>query len=345
MPARDCGMLEGIEELVSAGYVSRRKHPRLDLWILNYTPRTQYEGMWNDTTRQCRGLIVDSTNRVRSRCFRKFFNLEEVRPEVEERLSKETPFRVYEKLDGSLGITYWDGGRPRVATRGSFVSEQAERANMILSSKYDGVRLDPALTYLFEIIYPENRICVDYGGVEDLVLLGAIHTESGEEVDPGPLPFPFADEVDPHSDFDSLKGLNLHNREGFVVRFDDSFRFKVKFEDYVELHSAIFSVSTRSIWNALREGREYPLDRMPDEVYDWAKRIEADLKRDYAAVESRASEIFGEIRHLPRREFADLALEYRCSGVLFRMLDDRPYEETIWKLVEPEYRTPRHEEV
>lgn len=337
-------MLEGLDDLVEGGYISRRRHPRLDLWILNYTPKTQYEGMWNDTTRLCRGLIVDSMNRVRSRCLPKFFNWEESREEVDDRLRRGVPFRVFDKLDGSLGVSYRDGDRLRVATRGSFTSDQAVRANRILDLKYPAVDLDPAVTYLFEIIYPENRICVDYGGMEDLVLLGAVHTESGEEVQPGETPFPAVEEV-PASDFGSMKSLNLENREGFVVRFDDAFRFKIKFEDYVNLHSAIFSLSTRTIWEALREGREVPLDRMPDEVYDWARRVEGGLKREYAAVESRASEIFGEIGHLPRREFAALALEYRCSGVLFRMLDGRPYGDMIWKMIEPEYKRPRHEEI
>jgi hypothetical protein len=73
--------------------------------------------------------------------------------------------------------------------------------------------------------------------------------------------------------------------------------------------------------------------------------VETTLTRDYAAVEARAMEIFKAIRHLGRKEFASAALEYRCSAVLFRMLDGRPYADHIWKMVEPEYRTPRHEEV
>lgn len=345
MPPEERGMLGELESLIENGYISRRKHPLLDLYVLNYTPRTQYEGLWNETTEQCRGLIVDGDGRVVSRCFRKFFNYEQVAEEVSSRLASDVPFRAFEKLDGSLGITYWDGPRPRIATRGSFTSEQAVRANSMLESAYGGVDLDPDLTYLFEIIYPENRICVDYGGSEDLVLLGAVHTESGEEVEAEGLPFPRPETFDLGSDFERLHGLNLENREGFVVRFDDGFRFKVKFDDYVELHRAIFSVSTRTIWESLRYGRGMPLDLMPDEVYGWAREQERRIRRDYAAVEARAAEIFGLIGHLPRKDFAAAALEYRCSPVLFLMLDGRPYEDQIWKMVEPEYRTPRHEEV
>lgn len=336
-------MFEDLEALIEAGYIARRRHPLHDLYILNYTPKAQYEGLWNETTTSCRGLVLDGQGRVRARCFKKFFNYEEVRGEVESRSGM--GFQTFEKLDGSLGILYWADGRPAIATRGSFTSEQALRGTAILRSKYPDSNLDPELTYLFEIVYPENRICVDYGDREDLVLLSAFHTESGEEVRPPPSPFPYARTFDLGSDFDGIKALNLKNREGFVVRFDDGYRFKVKFEDYVALHSAIFSVSTRSVWNCLREGRELPIDRLPDEVYDWVRGVEAGLLQEYVSVESRASEIFGLIAHLPRKEFAAAALEYGCSAVLFKMLDGRPYGDLIWKMVEPEYRTPRHEEV
>ena len=335
-------MLEDLETLIEGGYITRRRHPLHDLFILNYTPKTQYEGLWNDTTKACRGLVIDGSGRVRARCFNKFFNYEEVRGEVESRAGM--GFKTYEKVDGSLGILYWADGLPAIATRGSFTSDQALRGTIILRQMYGTASLDPELTYLFEIIYPENRICVDYGGREELVLLAAVHTESGEEVDPPSGPFPLARAFDLGSDFDGIKALNLENREGFVVRFDDGYRFKVKFEDYVTLHSAIFSVSTRSVWNCMREGRPLPVDRLPDEVYDWVREVESELRRSYASVESRASEIFGLIGHLPRREFAAAALEYGCSSVLFKMLDGRPYGDIIWKMVEPPYRTPRHEE-
>lgn len=332
-------MFGDLESLIEAGYITRRKHPDYDLYILNYTPKTQYEGAWNETTLSCRGLIVDGQNKIRARCFSKFFNYEEVRGAVARRA--EMGFKTFEKVDGSLGILYWTEGVPAIATRGSFTSEQALRATDILHSKYNCANLDPSLTYLFEIVYPENRICVDYGSMEELVLLATFHTESGEELGPPESPFPTARSFDLGSDFDGIKSLNLKNREGFVVRFDDGYRFKVKFEDYVALHAAIFSVSTRSVWNSLKNGMSPAYEVLPDEVYDWVSGVESDLKKEYAAIECRAMEIFGSIRHLSRKEFAFAALEYGCSSVLFRMLDGRTYGDLIWKMVEPEYRIPR----
>jgi RNA ligase len=300
-------MLPGLERLIEDGYVSRRRHPSEDFYILNYTPKTQYEGMWNETTRLCRGLIVDGGGGIRARCFPKFFNYEECSDEVHERLNGGLKFAVSEKMDGSLGILYWIGDRPFVATRGSFESDQAVRANIILS-KYDTSGLDRNLTYLFEIIYPENRICVNYGDREELVFLSAYDTESGSEVRPE-HPFPAAAEHDLGSDFGVIKRLNLDNKEGFVVRFSDGYRFKIKFEDYVRLHSIIFSVSSRSVWNALRHGQDIPLDELPDEIYQWIRDTKDGLVASYSSMEDEARSTFNGIGELPRKEFAARALE------------------------------------
>ena len=37
-------------------------------------------------------------------------------------------------------------------------------------------------TYCFEIIYPENKIVVDYGEIEDLLLSSIKHAKSGKHV-------------------------------------------------------------------------------------------------------------------------------------------------------------------
>jgi RNA ligase len=329
---------------VSNGFISRRKHPVHDLFILNYTPKTQYERFWNETTSACRGLVVDPGSRVRARCFGKFFNYAEVRDEVGRRLSSGLGFEVREKMDGSLGILYWAGGEPHIATRGSFESDQAVRATSMLRNKYPGFRPDPSLTYLFEIIYPENRICVDYGDSEELVFLACFENESGLEAPPGDMPFRSSGSF-AADDFESLARLNLPNSEGFVVRFEDGFRFKIKFEDYVRLHSLIFSLSSKSVWESLRSGSAIPIDGIPDELHDWIRRKEAGLKFEYASLENEAKSVFSSIRDMQRGDFARAALPHRFSSVLFKMLDGRSYKDIIWKMIEPEYERPMHEEV
>ncbi|MDX2149564.1 MAG: hypothetical protein SFV54_02440, partial [Bryobacteraceae bacterium] len=41
---------------------------------------------------------------------------------------------------------------------------------------------------MFEILYPEHRIVVDYGGLEDRVLLDVIDNETGRGAPPDMLP-------------------------------------------------------------------------------------------------------------------------------------------------------------
>ena len=120
-----------LEKYISEGLITSRKHNELDLWILNYTPEVQYERLWDDVTLNCRGLIVDKDYNVVERSFPKFFNYGELDPSQ----IPDEKFHFYEKMDGSLGILYWDGFIPKIATRGSFHSDQAERASEILYNR------------------------------------------------------------------------------------------------------------------------------------------------------------------------------------------------------------------
>jgi len=117
-------------------------------------------------TISCRGLIVDTeTGEVIIRPFQKFFNYEEVPNEVPWETSEY--IYVQEKMDGSLGILFRYKDDWILATRGSFTSTQAVRGMEILKSKYDLNKFEHTVAYLVEIIYPENRIVVDYGRRKD----------------------------------------------------------------------------------------------------------------------------------------------------------------------------------
>src|SRR6187402_342704 len=86
------------------GYVRVNTHPDdPELFILNYTEKAAYEGVWNNVTLNCRGLIVDAGNWLIARPFPKFFNYGQPGcPEID----LDEPVVVSDKLDGSLGILY-----------------------------------------------------------------------------------------------------------------------------------------------------------------------------------------------------------------------------------------------
>lgn len=329
--------LQYLPAMIEGGYITRRKHPEMPLYIYNYTAKAQYEHVWNEATLTCRGLICDEAGHIHARPFRKFFNLEQV-----EQLPDE-PFEVTDKMDGSLGIMYWHEGQPFIATRGSFDSDQAREANKMLRG-YDTSQLDSRFTYLFEIIYPENRIVVDYGSRRELVLLAVIITESGIEIPH----FATALTHWPHRvksvnmSIDELRTYTAANCEGFVLRFESGLRVKVKTGEYVRLHKLLTGVTERTIWrDYLMPGNDIAplLDRVPDEFNAWMRQTIDALNGQYREVEQDATcQFTSAVRQAgqnDRRAFAELAKKSNLAPVLFNMLDGKDYSRHIWKMVEP----------
>lgn len=323
---------DAIRAEIEAGYISEQRHPFAPLRILNYTARAQFDWRWNAQTMQCRGLIVDDAWNVVSRPFPKFFSVDQLNGEI-----PVEPFEAYEKMDGSLGVLYVVDGTPLMASRGSFTSDQALRACAMLEQKYPDARLDLAFTYVFEIIYPENRIVVDYGDREELVLLAIIETATGKE---WPLHaydsvFPVVKRYDGITQFDELLANQDSSREGFVVRFQSGQRVKIKFDEYKRLHKLLTGVSPKAIWEVLKSGDDIGkvIERVPDEFYQWVKETENDLRTAFTRIELSAREQmrFGKCRKTLAKHYTSCAY----PSVMFAMLDGKEYRDAIWKLIKP----------
>ena len=324
--------------LEAEGYMQIGRHAEHDLLIHNYSQKAQFERFWTAETLMSRGLITDLEGRIVARPFGKFFNLDEYvglyGPLPEEN------FEVYEKMDGSLGILYFADGKPMIATRGSFKSDQAIRANEMLHEKYAAVDFDPAVTYLFEIIYPENRIVVNYGEKVALVLLAMIDTKSGAELSlqtHAPAGIPVVEHHKAITDLKALQRIQAENREGFVLRFHGGLRVKVKFEEYVRLHRLVDGISTRAVWEAMRDGLDLEplLVQIPDEYYDWVRKVRTELQAKFDALEAICK---AEYREFPSRKeaAAHFLAQSTYPAVMFRMFDGRPYDHMLWQEIRPE---------
>lgn len=344
-----------VRRLVKDGYISARKHPTEALWIYNYTPRCQYEDKWTWETMQCRGLIANEQDQIVARPFLKFFNYEEYGREALRATGFNhgqiplEPFEVFEKVDGSLGIMYWVGDEPFISTRGSFESEMARKANGMLRGKYAKwiPFLQKNITYLFEIIYPKNRIVVDYAATEDLFLLAAFYTESGNEIPLDCLIWqPKAKRYDGIRDLAEIRKFENDKDEGFVIRFESGLRVKIKFTEYKRLHKLLTQVSSKSIWESLRDSKPLDeiLERVPDEFFRWVRRTKANLEQKYAAVEALAK---AEFRDLGDRKENALYYTKMCNSspsILFNMLDGKKYDQLIWKQLRPKFERPFRED-
>ena len=325
-------------KLIEERFISVQKHPTQDLYIYNYTVQTQYDRVWNEWTLRCRGLILDGEHNIVARPLPKFFNLGE-RPEQE---IPAEGFRVFDKLDGSLGILYPANGTYQVATRGSFTSEQAAAASAMLHEQYADVisKLSPDRTYMVEIIYPENRIVVDYGDARKLVLIAVTDNATGEDLPLEDIGLPMVKEYEGIRDIHTLAALEEENREGFVVRFASGLRLKVKFEEYVRLHRILTQISSLDLWEALRRGEDLGamLKDVPDEFYQWVHKTVDALREEYRKVEEEAKAEFKDLGD--RKENALYYKTCKHRAILFKLLDGDDYSDIIWKQIRPVYERP-----
>jgi len=263
--------LEILNNYKENGLLYSQVHPTLPLTIWNYSEKVQYDNLWDEVTLMCRGLVTDDNGNIVARPFQKFFNI------GEKRYTPTQDFEVYEKMDGSLGIFFYYKGEPVFATRGSFTSNQAIRGREILNKYNWEYGTYEGYTYLFEIIYPENRIVVNYDGLEELVVLGVIETSTGKECVFDEMKnegFVLVKKYDGIKDYNQLKDMISDNAEGFIVKFSNGDRIKIKGEEYLRLHRIMTNVSTTSIWEILSSGGDMYqiLKDVPDEFYDKISR-------------------------------------------------------------------------
>ncbi|MEU7865926.1 RNA ligase [Dactylosporangium sp. NPDC049140] len=332
-----------LAEMVGGGYIRTQNHPSLPLLIHNYTEKTQYENVWNAATLACRGLVVSRDGRVLARPFAKFFN--HGQPGAPE-LDLEGPVAVTDKADGSLGVLFPTPDGWAVATRGSFDSEQARHATKVWRTRYAGRFEPPAgLTLLFEIIYPGNRIVLDYGDLDDLVLLGAVEIATGRSFGPGAAPGwpgPVVESFAYATLADALAAPPRDNREGLVVHFTGpDTRLKIKYSEYVRLHRIVTGLNARVVWEAMVAGRlDELLEPLPDEFHAWASGIATGLttavEELVGAVEREYAQV---VAGLPagwtRKDFALAVARSPRRGCLFLRLDDKDYRALLWQQVRP----------
>ena len=349
-------MIQILNKLYDDGLVYKQVHPTLPLTIWNYSEKCQYKNIWNEHLLMCRGLVTDNEGNIIARPFKKFFNIEE---------GKHTPnqdFEVYTKLDGSLGILFYYQNQWVMATRGSFTSDQAIKGFEMLQ-KYDYKSLNKKFTYLFEILYQDNRIVVQYP-FEDVFLLGMINTETGDEVNIHNgdedirhqnmiknIGLKVVEKFDGIKDYSVLKAMVKDNEEGFVVRFSNGDRMKVKGEEYLRLHKIMTNISTTSVWGVLSTGGNFEdlLMDVPDEFFQKIKKYERTLRYTHFSISEDAGKRFDYFMYgkyndkepvTDKKEYAMWVLKQpqHLQPILFRMFDKKEYSSYIWKLIRPKFR-------
>ena len=265
----------------------------------SYSHQCQIDRNWTPETRMARGLIVNrETWEVLARPFDKFFNLGEPQSMSRKDAEKQNhlapipggPAEATIKLDGSLGVSYWAvahpfDSRPSIfwATRGSFKSEQADVANeMWQGGAHDETSLmnHPEFgeyTLLVEIIAPncgsQYRLEYPYKNAEGenlhiLILIGARHRRNGTDLNhadltrlAGLINLPVVELVTGHSvaELVALADEIPQEMEGFVLRWPDGTRLKVKGTAWMRAEFAIGGATCHRLLDLWVLGEEKPL--------------------------------------------------------------------------------------
>jgi len=199
---------------------------------------------------------------------------------------------------------------------------------------------------LVEIVYPENRIVIDYAGMEDLILLGAVHVPSGRTLPPAqvPWPGPVVESFDYPSFGAALAAPARPNREGLVVHVAATGeRVKLKYEDYLRLHKIVTGLTSRTVWEALVAGQTVArlCEPLPDEFHAWTRGVASRLHDAVEEMLKQVEAVFQEIvAGLPdnysRKDFALVAARHELRGHLFARLDGRDLRPAIWQQIRPE---------
>lgn len=314
------GKYDRLKQLIDSGFTDWQSHGFVrtveqgDLILFNYTNEAQWAANWTWLETIGRGLIYDRAKREWAALpLPKFFNWGEGN-----RFDYTPVEYVTQKVDGWIGILYRDGNsaaKYRIASRGSFTSDGAEVSNDIIAGHASAMaqHLPDNITFVFEIISPETRIVVDYGGACKLVVIAAYDRINMRELRYSELCKYAAlcdfEVVQLHEDLMYVEqveayvaGLNSQD-EGCVIRFESGNRFKFKSLEYLALHRLVSNFSAKVVVDLFFDGKtddlqalplhlRQPFDDVVNEVRAKTLGMYADVDRLYAAADKADAKTF-----------------------------------------------------
>ncbi len=245
------------------------------LILFDYDRIITYSGDWDNTTVWARGLVFEeSTGKLVTFPIKKFWNWQESQfQEIYESKIKgnDEPYIATTKVDGSCGFVSYHNGDWIVHTRGSFESDQAKWAKIWLDKNLDKSKMNPNYTYIVEIIYPNNRIVINYNGKEALVLITVNDKESMRELTREKSEL-IAKElnieiVDTH-EFNSIEEILekcktlSSDEEGYCLYYPNlQIRCKIKGEAYCKIHKMLANLTPLAFWESINlDNLEIPVE-------------------------------------------------------------------------------------
>ena len=336
---------------VDEGFIRSATTDDGTLIIYTYTDSCTFARNWDAVTIHSRGHIFNIlTGEPVAVPFSKFWNLGEGEASQVESFDWNKPYEAFEKIDCWLGVLYRHNGIYKVASRGAFGSTGAVWASDFISKK-DLSFLPNEVTLVFEIVSPVTQIILKYD-TSTLIILAAFNRFSGEEY-PREQVASWARAADlplvksyGMMTLAEMQKLQKEGKdfEGFVIRFADGKRVKIKTEWYLARAKIMSNLSPISIWDIMVDGKvpiEY-IASIPEELRPIAEGYASYLEGAYVDVkgqiEAYANEIITKIGVVRK----DLALYMQKAktpsvirGAVFTILDGKSLDSKVREWIYP----------
>lgn len=211
---------------------------------------------FGDILRECRGITFrNSDGRIVRRPLRKFFNYGQGPDPL--KLDLHEPHVILEKVDGSLLSPFLIGDGLLWGTRKGETEVSAMTTEFLKNNpqyeEFSRELCESEWTPCFEFMSRKNRIVIDYGKEDRMVLLAIRDMYTGDYMSYGCMSrIAQANDIEVvktlDSSYMSMEALstdvkNMTGIEGYVVAFDDGIRIKLKCEEYCFAHRVKDSIS------------------------------------------------------------------------------------------------------
>lgn len=318
--------------------ITRRKHPENnDIVILRYTDRCIFKKNWNEITEACRDLIVnEATEEIVARGFSKFYNQRQRTYFNTAYLTKNYPNASVEftdKIDGIQAVSYRLNGKIRFASEGSFLSESSRAAAELWEEHYTSVEhlVPDEITLVVEVIRPDLKVVVPYH-FEDLILVGALNRHNGHDFDyaalsdlaatlgmqvPAKLDMTFEEAV-------AIADSSDYTTEGFVVRYGNDQRIKVKSKEYLRVFRLTHLTSSKQLMKLWVDDEfQEAIDSLPAEFQPDFIALQDLYESEYLKMLTTYEQFFQPAPKKTKKEFAIWVNKHikTHQNILFKMYD------------------------
>ena len=285
-----------------------------DLW-------DRYDGFY----RECRSIVIDVENDcIILSPFSKFFNINELEEtsleNIQRRISNAKTIEFSDKLDGSMQSARWYNnkiimaGSQAINPNNSWRLQDGYRMINELPGYEKMLKKNPNFTFIFEYISLKDAHVVKYGKEQEgLYLIGIRNVLNGEECS-------YKTVIDTANKFNipttklfdktieqvmsELDDKSSDEAEGFVINID-SYKVKLKYNDYVHIHKALSKLSSVNLIIRSIADDKYDdlLAKLPVAYHDQVKKV-ATIVIDYInRTEREIREYYNDALRSDKKEF------------------------------------------